>query len=54
MVVTWLEDRSALPPPAKPETYTLSVNRQVAHSLGISLPTDELLLRRLRELEAGE
>lgn len=54
MVIAWLEDRTALPPPAKPETYTLSVNRQVAHSLGIALPTDELLLRRLRDLEAEE
>ncbi|WJW76146.1 ABC transporter substrate binding protein [Thiohalobacter sp. IOR34] len=45
--------RASLPPPAYPRYFSVSVNRQVARSLGISLPHEQRLLERLRKLEEG-
>ncbi len=40
-----------LPPPAHPRYFTVSVNRQVAYSMGLSLPTEAELTT---QLNAGE
>jgi hypothetical protein len=37
-----------LPPPEAPAEFTLSINRQVARSLGLDLPPESELLRRLQ------
>ncbi len=49
-LVAWLPDRGPLPPSGTPVRYTLSVNRQVAFSLGLNLPPDAVLQQRLRAL----
>lgn len=49
-ITAWLPDRGALPPPGPPTRYTLSVNRQVAFSLGLNLAPDAVLQQRLRAL----
>lgn len=53
MVDAWLAVRGPLPQARHPESYTVTVNRQVAFSLGIYLPTDAALLERVRALEAS-
>lgn len=47
----WLQGSGPLPPAAHPRQFTLSVNRQVAFSLGISLPPDAVLLQSLQAAE---
>lgn len=49
-IVAWLPDRGPLPDSTTPTQYTLSVNRQVAFSLGLNLPPDAVLQQRLRTL----
>ncbi len=49
-IAAWLPDRGALPASGTPTRYTLSVNRQVAFSLGLNLPPDAVLQQRLRAL----
>ena len=49
-IAAWLPDRGPLPPSGVPDRYTLSVNRQVAFSLGVNLPPDAVLQQRLRAL----
>jgi putative tryptophan/tyrosine transport system substrate-binding protein len=53
-IAAWLPDRGALPPSGAPYRYTLSVNRQVAFSLGVNLPPDAVLQQRLRALMEPE
>lgn len=40
-----------LPPPQYPRDYDVSVNRQVARSLGIEVPAESVLVERLRQRE---
>ena len=47
MVRTWSDTR-ALPKPQFPRAYQITVNRQVANSLDLSLPDDETLLKQLQ------
>lgn len=47
-VAGWLATGGPLPPSRPSERYTLSVNRQVAVSLGLHLPPDAVLEQRLR------
>jgi ABC-type uncharacterized transport system substrate-binding protein len=49
MVQAWLHNH-ALPPAEFPRDYQLTVNRQVADSLGLRLPDDKILLQQLRQL----
>lgn len=49
-ISAWLPDRGPLPASSAPALYTLSVNRQVAFSLGMNLPPDAVLQQRLRSL----
>lgn len=42
-----------LPPPRYPSYYSVSVNYQVARALEVNLPTEERLLRELRQLEGA-
>lgn len=49
-IAAWLPDRGPLPASRPPALYTLSVNRQVAFSLGVNLPPDAVLQQRLRAL----
>lgn len=54
-IAAWLPDRGALPASGNPERYSLSVNRQVAFSLGLNLPPDAVLQQRLRaQLDAKQ
>jgi len=48
MVRVWSEMR-VLPKPQFPRAYQISVNRQVANSLDLSLPDDEILLKQLQQ-----
>jgi hypothetical protein len=48
MVRIWLDTR-VLPKPQFPRAYQISVNRQVANSLDLSLPDDEVLLKQLQQ-----
>jgi len=41
----------ALPVPLYPSDYTVSVNAQVARSLGLEVPDGEALAAKLRALE---
>lgn len=52
IVSEWAAERGAVPEARYPSQYSLSVNRQVAFSLGINLPADPVLLERVRMLEA--
>jgi len=47
MVRSWSQTRS-LPEPQFPRDYEVSVNRQVANSLGLTFPDDATLLQQLR------
>jgi ABC-type uncharacterized transport system substrate-binding protein len=47
MVRAWLHSHT-LPPAQYPRDFLLAVNRQVADSLGLRLPEDEILLQQLR------
>ncbi|MEX0900185.1 MAG: ABC transporter substrate binding protein [Gammaproteobacteria bacterium] len=49
-IATWLSDRGPLPASRTPMRYTLSVNRQVAFSLGLNLAPDAVLQQRIRAL----
>lgn len=40
-----------LPPPQYPKYFSVAINRQVARSLGLNLPTDTALHKELSELE---
>lgn len=53
IISAWATDRGPTPEARYPSQYSLSVNRQVAFSLGINLPTDPVLLERVRALEAN-
>lgn len=48
MVREWLSTQT-LPPAQFPDLYSIIVNRQVANSLGLKLPSDEILLQRMQE-----
>ena len=52
-VAAWLPSGGPLPPSGPASGYALSVNRQVAFSLGLNLPTDAVLHQRLRALLEG-
>lgn len=44
----------SLPAPQYPRDYEVSVNRQVARSLGLALPAESALVERLRQKERGQ
>lgn len=48
MVREWLLTQT-LPAPQFPDLYSIIVNRQVATSLGLQLPSDDILLQRMQE-----
>ena len=55
VIATWLDGRGPLPPARAPDRWSVSVNRQVAFSLGLHLPADAVLDSRLRSaLEVPE
>lgn len=54
IVSAWAAERGPVPEARYPSQYSLSVNRQVAFSLGINLPADPVLLERVRALEATQ
>lgn len=47
MVQIWHDSR-VLPPPQYPTLYQININRQVASSLGLTLPDDQVLLKTLK------
>lgn len=47
MVQSW-QDNRVLPPAQYPNLYQININRQVANSLGLKLPDDQVLLRTLQ------
>lgn len=51
-VATYFEEGS-LPPPDHAKEFSVTVNRQVARSMNIPIPSDEQLADELRRLEAG-
>jgi ABC-type uncharacterized transport system substrate-binding protein len=44
----------ALPAAQYPRDYEVSVNRQVARSLGVEVPAESVLVERLRQKERGQ
>ena len=48
VIGTWLDDGAPLPPARAPARWTITVNRQVAFSLGVHVPPDGVLVERLR------
>lgn len=51
MVQSWLDTRT-LPTPQFPVQYQIAVNRQVASSLGLTLPDDQVLLTMMQAQQA--
>lgn len=47
MVQSWQDSRT-LPPAQYPNLYQININRQVANSLGLNLPDDQVLLKTLQ------
>jgi hypothetical protein len=44
--------RGQLPPPRYPSRYTVATNPHVARSLGIVLESEDVLMQRMKVLEA--
>ncbi len=42
---------TSLPPPSHPEIYSVAVNQQVARSLGLRVPQEDVLLQYMQQLE---
>jgi putative tryptophan/tyrosine transport system substrate-binding protein len=49
-----VDGKFSLPPPHYPTYWSVSVNRQVAHSLGLTIPSDKELQGKLSRLSEGE
>ena len=48
-----IRNPGALPQPAFPSYFSIQSNRSVSRSLGIALPSDRVLINRLKWLEGG-
>lgn len=55
MVQSW-QDNRVLPPAQYPNLFQININRQVANSLGLKLPDDQVLLKTLQnqQRQVGE
>ena len=51
-IVSFVKDRR-LPEPQYPDSYSVGLNQQVAHSLGIVLDSPEAIRERMKEAEEG-
>lgn len=51
IISAWTSERGPVPEARYPSRYSLSVNRQVAFSLGLHLPADPVLIERVGALE---